>query len=1184
LAWNVLCDGTFFEVRAYDGKARPVSLGTCGLTSGASKKTQCTVGSIGWTGLTCRLKLAGEDVSVRESLLTPALWFHTSGTSMSFFMPLPGRPVPSVEGLQILGVPRLNRPYTVTRNGRLHAPWFVAFVKCGEFEVPVLAILRRNPASVEWKAGSGLLVRWDAFGNDIGLLPLWGSRAAMPRTEAAGVSPTAIEKRASVLATRFLWLPIGLKETYSISAAGVAVTDKVAFQQSTDEWGWSRRTRGYAVVPPAVASAKRYGYPVAYDRRVDDLGYPTFTSSLCAAEDSKQITYTLPLPDLYGTIVAPVAAPDLQALMPPDVAETVKDYSQYVIDTYKANPGYIFDGSAIGEARALAAEYGGYRIMTPQAQSVFDDWADRAAADRIFNRDRFYGYGKDVASPRRFLIDNYRLGGNDYEDAGWFGYEIVTMWERAFFANRWKDIRDNWAWIREMFYGWNWVYTDYAVGYAPLYVDASNGGSTKGYTDNMAMLPALYAWARMADKVGDRDALADALYMLARDRVGRFSRMTVYDYSRKCGYDTRSIFTVSDQGNGPNLSPADSYIPTDTAAWRKGPVVDFGEHAQGLWFLTGSFLEPPSIETLDMILAGDMKSRVASTYELIDSRYPRWWAAPEVAETCNYQIYLRGALLHDDPARLRYYFEYQDGLGEGNWGTNAFHPYAFLGIALSPYRSLESRHFLQAKVRVRGFWQPVKDELQFDVVQGTDGKLHGAVWNGTGAMQTVRLSLDVPADAKPGSGFAIARSAWLLEPGRTTQMVLQPGITLITAIAPKGAEQPLDVTMPANVRLLSGRTAGIPILLKNGTRSRMKCVLEARGMVLVPKPGAGVRGFSSLAVVVAPMSELKVAARVAAPDVCVAPYDVAVTVRGAGREIRKRTHVLVLPATVALLSLDAESYARSPQLGSARVFATNRFDKPELLALSWTLGGLAKGAENLRLAAHASKEWEIPIRYKTTGPIRATLKCELNVPHMGAIVRQMRMRVLPEPGVLTSPESFTLYDFGEGDVEGWFMPAWAEGNQDDSGKVRRPYTVSGPTPSGGRAMESPIRIVAGRFSAAFFGVKVNGDWRSFDSLAVDVYLPADAPKGLEARWYLIGNDWKWREPSAMVALVPGSWCTLQIPLAELPGILAWKLPGATLSDVMSWVREFGVKICNADPGLVGYRGIVRLGDVRVETR
>ena len=31
LAWNTLCDGSSFEVRVYDRKARPVSLGSCGL-------------------------------------------------------------------------------------------------------------------------------------------------------------------------------------------------------------------------------------------------------------------------------------------------------------------------------------------------------------------------------------------------------------------------------------------------------------------------------------------------------------------------------------------------------------------------------------------------------------------------------------------------------------------------------------------------------------------------------------------------------------------------------------------------------------------------------------------------------------------------------------------------------------------------------------------------------------------------------------------------------------------------------------------------------------------------------------------------------------------------------------------------------------------------------------------------
>jgi len=535
--------------------------------------------------------------------------------------------------------------------------------------------------------------------------------------------------------------------------------------------------------------------------------------------------------------------------------------------------------------------------------------------------------------------------------------------------------------------------------------------------------------------------------------------------------------------------------------------------------------------------------------------------------------------------RLRYYMEYQDGLGEGTWTANAFHPYSFLGIALSPYRTLECRRFLQAQMRSRGFWQPVRDEIQFDVIQGTDGRLRGAIWNGTGLIQTIRLSLDKQALALGGPGSADARAAWLLTPGLATQMVLQPGLTLVAAVAPQRKSPSFEVAMPAAVRVLSGRSAGVAIELSNGTRKAVVCSLEPHGVGLSGfGKDASASGSAARMVTVRPMSAMKLAARVTASEACVAPYDVGVTVRANGRQFRRHTQVLVLPSTVALMDLESGPFVRGAQLGAARVFVTNRLERPSVLSLKWSLGSLANGAEKLRLAPHASKEWRVPLRYATSEPIRSTLRCDLDVPHFGHIERSRRIRILPAAGVLKAPQSFVLYDFEAGDTDGWFMPAWAEGNQDDSGSPRRPYIVSGPSPSGGGALESPIRITGARFSAAFFGVRVEADWRASDSLSVDVYLPPDAPKGLEARYYLIGSDWKWREPPVAASLKPGSWKTLSIPLSGLEGTLTWKLPGKALSDVMAWVQEFGVKICNAEPGLVGYRGIVRLGDVRIMTR
>jgi hypothetical protein len=98
---------------------------------------------------------------------------------------------------------------------------------------------------------------------------------------------------------------------------------------------------------------------------------------------------------------------------------------------------------------------------------------------------------------------------------------------------------------------------------------------------------------------------------------------------------------------------------------------------------------------------------------------------------------------------------------------------------------------------------------------------------------------------------------------------------------------------------------------------------------------------------------------------------------------------------------------------------------------------------------------------------------------------------------------------------------------------------------------------------------------------VDVYLPPDAPLGLEARYYLIGSDWQWREPKIAMPLKPGTWTTLAMPLKGQEGARMWKLSEEKLAGILSRVLDTGVKITNIEAGFVGYRGKIRVDNLRV---
>lgn len=593
LTWNINNTGKHAEVRLYDENGTLVSLGQCGLPFSEGATIRNEVRDIGWTQLTSRYISAEATVDVLESILTPVLFFRTVFSRLALFQPgnAPLPQQPQVEAVYLPlshGMSRLPAEgYHLTRDGKLTRPYFIATVKKGKYRASVICLLNHNPATLT-VSPLGLGLTWEtgsARPYYVGLLPLENS-IPVPVQEASGVAKAPSNEtidQIDRLVALLLRVPTSLTEAYSLTDKSVRITNKVSFAPFIDDWGWSRRIKGYVALPSALSNARRYGYPLRSQQPILDMGYPLFLSPLDVVQDTDTLTYELPRPDIYGTITSPFRDPQLDNVLPKAVRQTVQDYSRYITHTYSKKTDFMYGGSAIGEGRILSSEYSGYRMMTPGARKPFDRYADLAASKKLYNWAKCYNYGTEIANGQRFLLDNYRIGGQDYIDAGWFGYSVTAMWARAHYGNHWSEIKQHWTRIRELFYGWNWVYSDYAAMHAPLYVDANNGGNPKGYTDNMSMLPALYAWARMADYMGDTQTLNDALYMLARDRVARFGRMAVYAYANSIGYKTDVTYLVSDMGNGPNIAPQRQVYPTGLVS-----VEDRGPRK--LWRLDGGSL------------------------------------------------------------------------------------------------------------------------------------------------------------------------------------------------------------------------------------------------------------------------------------------------------------------------------------------------------------------------------------------------------------------------------------------------------------------------------------------------------------------------------------------------------------------------------------------------------------------
>lgn len=130
-----------------------------------------------------------------------------------------------------------------------------------------------------------------------------------------------------------------------------------------------------------------------------------------------------------------------------------------------------------------------------------------------------------------------------------------------------------------------------------------------------------------------------------------------------------------------------------------------------------------------------------------------------------------------------------------------------------------------------------------------------------------------------------------------------------------------------------------------------------------------------------------------------------------------------------------------------------------------------------------------------------------------------------------------LFDF-EGSVQEWVIPNWARESAEAVGKI---LSTSEEFASHGKGSlqllaDFPGERWTGAYAEALMYVT---DWSPFGSLSVDVYLPSNAPAGLECRIILtIGEQWQWTEMNRGIPLKPGKWTTITANLK--PGSLDWK--------------------------------------------
>lgn len=152
-------------------------------------------------------------------------------------------------------------------------------------------------------------------------------------------------------------------------------------------------------------------------------------------------------------------------------------------------------------------------------------------------------------------------------------------------------------------------------------------------------------------------------------------------------------------------------------------------------------------------------------------------------------------------------------------------------------------------------------------------------------------------------------------------------------------------------------------------------------------------------------------------------------------------------------------------------------------------------------------------------------------------------------------EDKVVFSF-EKDAQGWEIPEWALEQEDH---VAKAVTVSKDfAKEGTQSLKVAANFPGKVWTSALVEDFEYFDWTPYKAVAVDIYIPAEAPVGLRAKIILtVGENWKWTEMSRGIPLIPGQWVTITANL--LPGSEDWK---KTVVDdnFRKDVRKFAVRV------------------------
>ncbi|MFC1581986.1 hypothetical protein ACFL4W_00470 [Planctomycetota bacterium] len=515
------CSATATKVFAEQGYDHRVELGWYQIPRNFRQKTQTT-----WTGNTYSFSFAdGKPHStVTRSLLFPGFHHRVRTGKFEYYWRIKnGGPkymaLPFITGTQI-GDPV--KGYDLKRDGKLAKPWVLLWFSGSfmPFDYPVLFTFDKQPQSIEIYSHEYIKIHFKTKAANVVQVHPFGARRFEHEETLAWKNglPEGTEEQLDFWARAALAYPAQCKEFFMIDDKTGTVRIKNEFSYIECASQWKLKPLYLAPLPPVLANAREFRYPVTIKGKLRPMICPTFMGYYEAVE-GKVLEYSLPLSRYHNHTLSPVRI----------VNDPAADKIQADLETYMSSGSYLtFGGDDHYEADCSLDSLHDLRIMAWALWSLPPD--QRAKTLGLLTRG-LKDFGKQdylefttpitgTKSVRHKTIFDY-YGVIDYDTEWYNGMNLAGLWAYDYFSEgdtALKFAGKHWPLIKKIFAYYE-AYTDWAhlVGWT-----SARGEATWLDGINYAYEGVL-GYAALARKLGKKEDAARGDCIAAKMEVFMFN-------------------------------------------------------------------------------------------------------------------------------------------------------------------------------------------------------------------------------------------------------------------------------------------------------------------------------------------------------------------------------------------------------------------------------------------------------------------------------------------------------------------------------------------------------------------------------------------------------------------------------------------------------------------------------------